>query len=230
MLIAMPWPKVATDRQMSSADAGWLNEVAGQTAAEREVDAFLAVIRGLREIRTSLNAIRSQARQPALRNLPAAVIRCDAATAALLREGEATITRLGQVEKADAAKPGCGLTISPDAAKPPQSMSRVLTLACADPGERTATVRARSASEGTASTTIEIFVPIAGLADIEIERKRLGKERDEASAALQRLDAKLANQGFVAKAKPEVIEAERARQSELKEKLAAIKRNLAELG
>ena len=77
---------------------------------------------------------------------------------------------------------------------------------------------------------IEIYVPIAGLADLDVERKRLAKDRDETAAAMQRLEAKLANQGFIAKAKPEVIEAERARMSELKDKLAAIERNLAELG
>jgi valyl-tRNA synthetase len=206
MLIAMPWPKAVPEIETSAADAAWLREVAAQTTAEREVDTFLAVIRALREIRTSLNAIRSQAKQPALRNLPAAVVRCDSANAELLRRGEATILRLGQVEKG-------GLTISPDAPKPPQSMSRVLTVA------------------GTASATqtIEIYVPIAGLADLDVERKRLAKDRDEAAAALQRLEGKLANEGFIAKAKPEVIEAERARMSELKEKLAAIERNLTEL-
>ncbi|MCC6361408.1 MAG: hypothetical protein IT450_21970 [Phycisphaerales bacterium] len=154
------------------------------------------VIRALREIRTSLNAIRSQAKQPALRTLPAAVVRCDAATAALLDRGSAAIHRLGQVDAA---------TFSADAAKPPQSLSKILT-------------------------GIEVYVPIAGLADLDIERKRLTKERDELAGHLTRLEGKLANEGFVAKAKPEVVEAERARLEELKAKQGAIERNLADLG
>ncbi len=181
-LIVASWPQTAE----SPRDAD----------AEREIGPMQDVIRALREIRTSLNSIRSQAKQSALRTLPAAVVRCDAATAALLTRGSAAIHRLGQVDAA---------TFSADAAKPAQSLSKILT-------------------------GIEVYVPIAGLADLEIERKRLSKERDEAAAALQRLEAKLANEGFVAKAKPEVIETERARQTELKDKLAAIERNLGELG
>lgn len=180
----------------AACDAAWLAEVAAQTDAEREVDSVLSVIRALREIRTSLNAIRSQAKQPALRTLPSAVVCCDAATAALLERGSAAIHRLGQVDAA---------TFSADAAKPAQSLSKILT-------------------------GIEVYVPIAGLADLDIERKRLTKERDELAAHLTRLEGKLSNEGFVAKAKPEVVEAERARLEELRAKRATIERNLAELG
>ncbi len=187
-----PTPSAA----LLASDAAWLAEVASQTDAEREVDSVLSVIRALREIRTSLNAIRSQAKQPALRTLPTAVVRCDAATAALLERGSAAIHRLGQVDAA---------TFSADAAKPAQSLSKILT-------------------------GIEVYVPIAGLADLDIERKRLTKERDELAGHLARLEGKLANEGFVAKAKPEVVEAERARLEELKAKQGAIERNLAELG
>ncbi|GMU82626.1 MAG: hypothetical protein AMXMBFR47_24970 [Planctomycetota bacterium] len=181
-LIVSEWPRAA--------------ESPRDLDAEREIGPMQEVIRALREIRTSLNAIRSQAKQPALRTLPAAVVRCDAATAALLERGSAAIHRLGQVDAA---------TFSADAAKPAQSLSKILT-------------------------GIEVYVPIAGLADLEIERKRLTKERDELAGHLARLEGKLANEGFVAKAKPEVVEAERARLEELKAKQGAIERNLAELG
>jgi valyl-tRNA synthetase len=216
-LIISPWPRSDGDE--------WLRQVADtEKHASARVQVLKTVCVALREIRNSLNNIRSAAKQSALRNLPAAVIRCDPAHAAALREAEPYLTRLGQVEKG-------GLTISPDAAKPRQSMSRVLTVtgggAAAAPS---AGIRAGRASEGLAAHTIEIYVPIAGLADLDVERKRLAKDRDETAAAMQRLEAKLANEGFIAKAKPEVIEAERARMVELKDKLAAIERNLAELG
>ncbi len=203
-LIVAPWPRWES---VDSADGAWLKPVAEQTDAEHEVDVFLAAIRSLREVRTSLNAIRSQAKQPALRQLPAAVIRADAGVAARLRRGAATIVRLAQVEKD-------GLTIG-SVARPPQCMSRVLSVA--DP-----------ASEG-GSQTIEVCVPVAGLADLDIERKRLAREIEEKLAAAERLKGKLANEGFIAKAKAEVIEAERARLRELDETVAALQRNLAEL-
>ncbi|MFO0839204.1 MAG: valine--tRNA ligase [Phycisphaerae bacterium] len=197
-LIAAPWPRAAAAAGRPLADAAWLIEVDAQKDAEREVDSFLSVIRSLREIRTSINAIRSQSKQPALRMLPGAVVRGDAPTAALLRQGEATIYRLGQVE------PG-GLTISADAAKPPQALSRILS-------------------------GIEVYVPIAGLADLDVERRRLAKEREDVSGHLARLEGKLANESFVAKAPAAVIEQERARLSELREKLAAIEAHVSELG
>jgi valyl-tRNA synthetase len=97
------------------------------------------------------------------------------------------------------------IEIGPDLTKPPESATKVF------PG-------------------LEIYVPIAGLADLDSERKRLAKERDELTGHLQRLEAKLANGEFVSKAPPAVVEKERARLVELKEKLAAIGHHLAELG
>ncbi len=77
---------------------------------------------------------------------------------------------------------------------------------------------------------VEIFVPIKGLADLSVERKRLAKERDELGGHIRGLQGKLANAGFVAKAPPAVVERERARLAELEGRLAAIERNLAEIG
>ncbi len=76
---------------------------------------------------------------------------------------------------------------------------------------------------------VDVFVPLAGLMDVAAERARLEKELAEARGALERLDAKLANEGFVAKAPPAVIEQERTRQSELRSKIAGVERNLHEL-
>ncbi|MBU0641381.1 MAG: valine--tRNA ligase [Planctomycetes bacterium] len=96
------------------------------------------------------------------------------------------------------------LEIGSDVAKPPESASAVF------PG-------------------IEVFVPLAGLADLGIERKRLRKECDELAGHMKRLEGKLTNEGFVSKAPADVVERERARLVELKDKLAALERNLAEI-
>jgi len=97
------------------------------------------------------------------------------------------------------------LQIGPDVTKPPKSASKVLA-------------------------GIEVYVPLSGLADLEIERRRLSKERDELAGHLRRLEAKLANKDFVNKAPAAVVERERTRLVELKERLAAIEQNLAEVG
>jgi valyl-tRNA synthetase len=79
-------------------------------------------------------------------------------------------------------------------------------------------------------TGMEVHVPLAGLADLDVERTRLRKERAELAAHLARMEAKLANESFVSKAPPAVVEGERARLAELKERLATIGQNLADVG
>ncbi len=66
--------------------------------------------------------------------------------------------------------------------------------------------------------------------DLDAERKRLRKEFDELGGHLQRVEAKLGNEGFVAKAPAAVIESERKRMEELRVKRADLERNLAEIG
>jgi len=94
--------------------------------------------------------------------------------------------------------------IGPDVTKPPESASQVF------PG-------------------LEVYVGLAGLADLDTERARLRRERDEAAAYVVRLAAKLSQPGFATKAPPAVVEQERERLATLKDKLAAIERNLAEI-
>ena len=55
----------------------------------------------------------------------------------------------------------------------------------------------------------ELFVPLEGLIDLEIERARLQKEIDRLAGMLEGVQRKLANESFVAKAPPEVVERER---------------------
>ncbi|MGQ0671954.1 MAG: valine--tRNA ligase [Hyphomicrobium sp.] len=64
-------------------------------------------------------------------------------------------------------------------------------------------------------------IPLEGLIDMGAERARLKKEIAAAEADTAKMNAKLDNPNFVAKAKPEAIEEARARKAELE---AAIKR------
>ncbi len=61
----------------------------------------------------------------------------------------------------------------------------------------------------------EIYVPLAGLIDIDKEKERLEKEIDKVKADLERISAKLANKNFIDKAPVEVVEKEKARHGEL---------------
>jgi valyl-tRNA synthetase len=77
--------------------------------------------------------------------------------------------------------------------------------------------------------TLEVYVPLEGLVDFEAEAARLTKEREKLSIELERLEKKLSNEGFLAKAAPEIIEKDRGRATELSEALVLIDAQLAEL-
>jgi valyl-tRNA synthetase len=62
---------------------------------------------------------------------------------------------------------------------------------------------------------LEVFLPLAGLVDLGAERARLSKELDKHRRELDALRRKLANDGFLAKAPPEVVAGERVRMGEL---------------
>ncbi|WP_333870142.1 valine--tRNA ligase [Desulforamulus putei] len=76
---------------------------------------------------------------------------------------------------------------------------------------------------------VEIFVPLKGLIDLDKEMARLNKELKAVQADLARVQGKLNNQGFLAKAPADVIEKERAKEQELTMKANALQDRLAML-
>ncbi len=76
---------------------------------------------------------------------------------------------------------------------------------------------------------VEVYLPLRGLIDVEKETARLNKERENLEKEVARVAGKLANESFVAKAPAAVIEKERAKEREYREKLAAISERLAYL-
>lgn len=62
---------------------------------------------------------------------------------------------------------------------------------------------------------MEVLVPMAGLIDKDAEIARLQKEIDKATKDLERIQGKLSNDSFVAKAPAEVVEKERAKCDDL---------------
>ncbi|MFD2612559.1 valine--tRNA ligase [Paenibacillus gansuensis] len=78
-------------------------------------------------------------------------------------------------------------------------------------------------------TGAELFLPLAGLIDISQEIARLEKELQTLNAEVERVDKKLSNQGFVAKAPAHVIEEEKAKQLDYAGKRDKVAARLAEL-
>ncbi|AJC11764.1 valyl-tRNA synthetase [Berryella intestinalis] len=76
---------------------------------------------------------------------------------------------------------------------------------------------------------IEVYVALAGLVDFDAERARLEKERAKLEKDAEKLGKKLANEGYLAKAAPEIIEKDRAKHADALDRIARIDVQLAEL-
>ncbi|EMF0148672.1 valine--tRNA ligase [Enterococcus hirae] len=75
----------------------------------------------------------------------------------------------------------------------------------------------------------EIFLPLAGLINIEEEIKRLEKELAKWTDEVKRVQGKLGNERFVANAPAEVVEAERAKEKDYLDKQAAVTERIRSL-
>jgi valyl-tRNA synthetase len=71
-----------------------------------------------------------------------------------------------------------------------------------------------------------IYIPMGELVDYDKEIARLEKEKDASFKSLTQLEIKLSNEGFVSKAPPAVVAAERDKVIKLKEKIALIDQSL----
>ena len=70
----------------------------------------------------------------------------------------------------------------------------------------------------------EVFLPLDGLVDLDEERARLAREAEKLLTNLEGVKRKLRNQDFLAKAKPEVVEKEKALLTQLEETLDKLKK------
>ena len=73
----------------------------------------------------------------------------------------------------------------------------------------------------------EIFVP--GVVDLEKEKARLQEQEKKTEGRLMGSQKKLANENFVSRAAPEVVEREKALVVELEQQLATIRSNIESL-
>jgi valyl-tRNA synthetase len=97
-------------------------------------------------------------------------------------------------------------------------LARIETLTLARDGSRPA-VAASAVVDGA-----EVFLPLAGLIDLDEERARLAREAEKLLTDLEGTRKKLRNQDFLRKAKPEIVDRERARLTQLEETLDKMRR------
>jgi valyl-tRNA synthetase len=71
---------------------------------------------------------------------------------------------------------------------------------------------------------MEVWLPLAGIVDLDAERLRLAREADRVLGELENARRKLMNQDFLTKAKKEVVERERQKLADLEQTVAKLKR------
>ncbi|MFO8010688.1 MAG: valine--tRNA ligase [Dehalococcoidia bacterium] len=77
---------------------------------------------------------------------------------------------------------------------------------------------------------VKVILPLAGMVDLEEERKRIEKEIESARNRIASTEAKLQNEQFISKAPAEVVERERTSLAEARGKLERLLRQFEELG
>ena len=96
------------------------------------------------------------------------------------------------------------LTVGPAVQKPPQSASAVVK-GC------------------------DIFVPLKGIIDLDVERARIEKEISRLEGALKGVEKKLSNEKFVNNAPKEIVEKEQNKKENWEGQLVKLKKILEEL-
>jgi valyl-tRNA synthetase len=75
-----------------------------------------------------------------------------------------------------------------------------------------------------------IYLPLAGMVDLDAERARLSKELDEALAEVERANGMLSNEQFVSRAPANVVEVQRERLGQAEGRVGLLRARLAEIG
>ena len=92
-----------------------------------------------------------------------------------------------------------------------------------------ANIQKPKASASAVLRGVEIFIPLEGLIDLEVERQKIQKEISRLEGSLLGIEKKLSNEKFVANAAPEVVQKERAKQKDWSENIIKLKEILSNL-
>ena len=100
-----------------------------------------------------------------------------------------------------------------------------LQLARIDPAQLTLVTGLAEHPERAVSLVVagfECYLPLAALVDLDVERERIGKQLAELASEIARSEKLLGNAGFVAKAPEAVVERERVKLGDLRERRAKL--------
>ncbi len=107
------------------------------------------------------------------------------------------------------------------------------SLVCALANVEDLTVSADAVKPAEASVSlgsgIEVYTILSGHVDFSAEKARLEKEQGKVAKDVAKLEKKLSNPGFLAKAAPEIVAKDKAKLEELSDKLARLQSQIAEL-
>ncbi|CAG1065351.1 valyl-tRNA synthetase [uncultured bacterium] len=112
-----------------------------------------------------------------------------------------------------------------DSAEYIRQLGRIKDLVISEGGEKPRDAVSALAGGGE-SKSIEVFVPLGGLVDFDVEEKRLVKELEKTEAEHAGVAKKLSNPEFTDKAPAEIVEKDRARLEALTEKKAKLSTGL----
>ncbi|MBQ9478718.1 MAG: class I tRNA ligase family protein, partial [Selenomonadaceae bacterium] len=76
---------------------------------------------------------------------------------------------------------------------------------------------------------VEIYLPLAGLIDVDKETARLNKELEKLRKGIASTEGKLSNEKFLSKAPADVVAAEREKLSAAREKISALEARISQL-
>jgi valyl-tRNA synthetase len=95
--------------------------------------------------------------------------------------------------------------------------------------EFTASQSAQKPENAAATISEQMQIYLHEAIDVEAEKKRLMKQKEQVEQAKKGVETKLANENFIARAKPEVVTQTKNKLVELTEQLAVIEKHLSEL-
>jgi valyl-tRNA synthetase len=117
----------------------------------------------------------------------------------------------------------------------PQDISGILNadagLLCqlANLKEFSASLSAPKPKNAAAAIAGQMQIYVHDAIDVVAERKRLTKQKEQIEGAKKSVEAKLANENFISRAKPEVVAQAKEKLAEYTEQLKAVEKHLAEL-
>jgi valyl-tRNA synthetase len=103
-------------------------------------------------------------------------------------------------------------------------LCNVSQLEIAQPGSE-----APAEAASVVASDVTIYLPLAGLVDVQAECERLSKEQARLQAQIEKSQQMLGNEGFVSRARPDVVERERTKLADLQASAAQISERLTML-